>query len=97
MIDLFFPKPQASKMTNLNDSHQIAGDIEEIKTQLHYVINDIKMARREVGLLRDEVRQEMAQFRADTAVMISRQNSTVSDNKKKLPKSLRESFAFTTD
>jgi len=67
-----------------NDSkpHRIAGDMEEIRTQLNYLTADIKQARREVALLRDEVRREITAVRTDTAIVVSRQNSAINDVKK---------------
>ena len=80
-----------------NDNHQLAGDIAEIKVQLAYLISDVKSLHKSVDNLREELRGEMTSVRADTAVVISRQNGAIDDIKKKSPELATGSWAFTTD
>ena len=79
---------------NDDDGHQMAGDITAIRQQLSYLIEDVKAARQEVALLRDEVRKEITAVRTDTAVVISRQNSAIEDVKKKSAESARALYGF---
>lgn len=67
------------------DLSQIAGQMARLRTELRGLLRDLQSARREVGELRTEVRAEITAIRADMATMISRQNSRIEDNKKKLP------------
>ena len=59
----------------------------ELRQEMRFLLEDVKAARREVDALRSEVRHEIATLRTDMATMISRQNSAIQSNKKKLPAS----------
>ena len=55
-----------------------------ILQKLDNVQTDIQALRSEQAAIRDEYRQQVIQLRSDLAVGISRQNSAIEDNKKKL-------------
>jgi predicted nucleic acid-binding Zn-ribbon protein len=82
-------------MSDETELTQIAGHVARLGVELRGLLRDLKSARREVEELRAEVRAETAALRADMATMVSRQNSRIEDNKKKLPGSLRASAVST--
>jgi predicted nucleic acid-binding Zn-ribbon protein len=81
--------------TNNDELSQVVGHVAKLRVELRGLLRDIRSARREVEELRAEVRAETAALRADMATMLSRQNSRIEDNKKKLSGSLRVSAVST--
>lgn len=68
------------------DEHMVAGALAELSSE-------IRALRADVDGLRQEVRDNDKRLRADLAVQVSRQNSAITDAKKKAP-GLPDSFRF---
>lgn len=58
------------------DNHDVAGALAELSSE-------IRALRTDVEVLRSEVRENDRRLRADLAVAVSRQNSAITDGKKK--------------
>lgn len=58
------------------DEHRVAGALAELSSE-------IRALRADVDALRREVRDNDKRLRADLAVQVSRQNSAITDSKKK--------------
>lgn len=64
---------------------QVASQIETLTTEIRGLRSDVAAMQRESDELRREFRAELKAVRGDLALITSRQNSAIAENKKKSP------------
>lgn len=82
---------------NAQQQSELAASIATLTVEIRGQRVDITAVQREVDELRSELRGELTAVRSDLALITSRQNSAIGDNKKKLPDWATALSVFTGD